>query len=65
MPRYAGKLPSTLERSPPKAQRTYLQTLKSAEKEYGPGEKASRTAFAALKYSFEKVGDHWVPKKQG
>ncbi|MGE5491382.1 MAG: ChaB family protein [Actinomycetota bacterium] len=61
--RQAGKLPSTLERSPVKAQRTYLETLENAEKQYGPGEKASRTAYAALKQSFEKVGDHWEPKK--
>lgn len=64
MPRQAGKLPSTLEKSPAKAQRTYLKTLENAEKEYGSGEKASRTAYAALKHSFEKVGDHWEPKKR-
>lgn len=29
---------------------------------YGEGERAHRTAFAALKHSFEKVGDHWEPK---
>lgn len=56
------KLPATLKRSPAKAQRTYAKTLKSAEEEYGPGERAGRTAFAALKHSFEKVGDHWEPK---
>ena len=26
------------------------------------GQRAHRTAFAALKHSFEKVGDHWEPK---
>jgi len=30
--------------------------------EYGEGERAHRTAFAALKHSFEKKGDHWVAK---
>lgn len=55
-------LPSTLERSPGKAQRTYSKTLQSAAKEYGPGERASRTAFASLKHGFEKVGDHWEAK---
>lgn len=64
MPRQAGKLPSTLEKSPAKAQRTYLKTLENAEKEYGSGEKAARTAYAALKHGFEKVGDHWEPKKR-
>ena len=62
MPPY--KLPGTLERSPKKAQRTYLKTLESAEQEYGDGERAHRTALAAVKHSFEKVGDHWEPKKE-
>jgi cation transport regulator ChaB len=55
-------LPSTLKRSPKKAQDTYLKTLESAEQSYGEGERAHRTALAALKHSFEKVGDHWEPK---
>jgi hypothetical protein len=55
-------IPSTLERSPAKAQRTYAETLQHAEKEYGKGERASRTAYASLKHGFEKVGDHWEPK---
>ncbi len=58
-----SKLPSTLERSPKKAQETYLKTLEHAEKEYGDGARAHRTAFASLKHSFKKEGDHWVPKK--
>jgi len=56
------ELPSTLERSPAKAQRTYAETLKHAEAEYGKGERASRTAYASLKHGFEKVGDHWQAK---
>ncbi|ANQ84968.1 ChaB family protein [Azoarcus olearius] len=63
MPRQSPQLPATLRRSPAKAQRTYAKTLESAEREYGPGERASRTAIAALKHSFEKVGDHWEAKK--
>ena len=56
-------LPSTLERSPKKAQRTYAETLQSAHETYGGDEeRAHRTAFAAVKHSFEKVGDHWEPK---
>jgi len=55
-------LPSTLERSPAKAQRTYAETLKHAEAEYGKGERAGRTAYASLKHGFEKVGDHWEAK---
>ena len=56
-------LPSTLKRSPKKAQRTWIETHDSAAKEYGDGERAHRTAFAALKHSFKKVGDHWEPKR--
>lgn len=55
-------LPSTLRRSPAKAQRTWIKTHDSAVKEYGEGARAHRTAFAALKHSFRKQGDHWVPK---
>lgn len=56
------KLPETLKRSPAKAQRTWLKVHDNAVKEYGEGARAHRTAFAALKHSFEKVGDRWVPK---
>lgn len=57
-----NRMPGTLKRSPPKAQKTYAKTLENAEREYGNGERASRTAYAALKHTFEKVGDHWEPK---
>ena len=57
-------MPSTIERSPKKAQDTYVKTHDSAVEEYGEGERAHRTAFAALKHSFEKVGDHWEPKSK-
>lgn len=56
------ELPRTLERSPAKAQRTYAKALASARQTYGPGERAGRTAFGALKHTFQKVGDHWEPK---
>ncbi len=55
-------MPSTLKRSPQKAQRTWIKTHDAAVKEYGEGERAHRTAFSALKHSFKKVGDHWEPK---
>jgi cation transport regulator ChaB len=58
------ELPSTLARSPEKAQRTWVETHDSAVEEYGEGERAHRTAFAAVKHSFEKVGDHWEAKEQ-
>src|SRR3954449_8154242 len=55
-------VPSTIARSDDKAVRTYKKTLESAEETYGDGERAHRTAFAALKHTHEKVGDHWEPK---
>jgi cation transport regulator ChaB len=58
------ELPSTLERSPKKAQDTWVAAHDSAVDEYGEGERAHRTAFAALKHSFEKVGDHWEAKAE-
>jgi cation transport regulator ChaB len=57
-------LPSTIKRSPKKAQKTYAETLDSAIEQYGDGERAHRTALSSLKHSFEKVGDHWEPKKK-
>jgi hypothetical protein len=56
------RLPSTLARSPNKAQETYIHTLESAEQTHGDGEAAHRIALSALKHSFEKVGDHWERK---
>ena len=56
------EMPSTLRRSPRKAQETWAKTHDAAVDEYGEGEQAHRTAFASLKHSFEKVGDHWEPK---
>jgi cation transport regulator ChaB len=56
------ELPSTLQRSGAKAQRTYAKAHDSAVDEYGEGERAHRVAFAALKHTHEKVGDHWEPK---
>jgi hypothetical protein len=58
------RLPSTLKRSPAKAQATYIHTLESAEETHGDGEAAHRIAFGSLKHSFEKVGDHWEAKDE-
>ena len=55
-------VPSTLRRSPEKAQRTYEETLASAEREYGDEARAHRVAWGAVKHSYEKAGDHWEPK---
>ncbi|QCQ91367.1 ChaB family protein [Rhodococcus sp. SGAir0479] len=57
------ELPETLRRSPAKAQRTFAKAHDAAMEEYGDDERAHRVAYAALKHSFEKVGDHWEPKE--
>ncbi|MBV9543158.1 MAG: ChaB family protein [Chloroflexi bacterium] len=55
-------LPSTLQRSDKRAQEIFIKTHESAVKTYGEGERAHRTAFAALKHEYRKSGDRWVPK---
>jgi cation transport regulator ChaB len=57
------EVPSTLQRSPEHAQEIFEKTLDSANETYGPGERAHRTAFAAVKHEYEKVGDHWEEKE--
>jgi cation transport regulator ChaB len=57
------ELPSTLLRSPKHAQEIWSAAHDSAVETYGEGERAHRTAFAALKHSYEKVGDHWEEKE--
>lgn len=59
------RVPSTLQRSPEKAQETFTETLESAEQvrgHEGDQQYAHRVAFAAVKHQFEKVGDHWEQK---
>ena len=60
-----SELPSTLQRSPKKAQRTFAKAHDSAADEYGDEGRANQVAWAAVKHSFEKVGDHWEPKEGG
>ncbi len=57
-----GELPSTLQHSDAKAQRTFANAHDSAAEEYGEGERAHRVAYSALKHTHEKVGDRWEPK---
>ena len=59
------ELPSTLQRSPKKAQRTFAKAHDSAVDEYGDEKRANQVAWAAVKHSFEKVGDHWERKDGG
>ena len=59
------ELPSTLQRSDDKAKHTYAKTHDSALETYdGDEQAANRVAFAALKHTHEKVGDHWEPKEE-
>ena len=60
-----SELPSTLQRSEKKAQRTFTKAYDSAMGEYGDDERAARTAWSAVKHSFQKVGDHWEKKEGG
>lgn len=59
-----SELPDTLQRSGGRAQRTFAKTHDAAAEQYGEGERAHRTAYAALKHTHEKVGDHWQPKDE-
>jgi cation transport regulator ChaB len=59
-----SELPGTLQRSDEKAQHTYAKTLDSAEETYDDDRAAHQVAFAALKHTHEKVGDHWEPKEK-
>src|ERR1700730_1979577 len=56
------EMPSTIQRSDEKAQRTWGKAHDRAVQTYGEGEQAHRTAFSALKHTHEKVGAHWEPK---
>ena len=60
-----NELPSTLRRSPDKAQRTFAKAHDSALGEHGDERRANQVAWAAVKHSFEKVGDHWEKKAGG
>ncbi|MCU0300520.1 MAG: ChaB family protein [Candidatus Nanopelagicales bacterium] len=56
------ELPSPVARSDAKARRTFAKAHDAAAAEYGEGERAHRVAYAALKHTYEKVGDHWERK---
>jgi anti-anti-sigma factor len=59
----AGELPGTLKRSSKDAQETFTRALTSAVQAYGEGDQAVRAAYAEFKRTFEKRGDHWIPKQ--
>lgn len=58
------ELPSTLRRSDAKAQRTFAKAHDSAAEQYDDDRRAHQVAFAAVKHTHEKVGDHWEPKDE-
>lgn len=58
-----SELPSTLQRSSPKAQRTFAKAHDTAMKEYGTEGRAHRVAYAALKRKYRKQGNRWVRDK--
>ena len=64
MPTKKEDLPSTVQRSPRKVQRTYAETLDRAEEQYDSEERAHRTAWSAVKHIAEKRGDHWELKDE-
>jgi cation transport regulator ChaB len=59
------ELPSTLQRSDDKAQRTFAKAHDSAAESYDDERRANQVAWAAVKHTHEKVGDHWEPKEGG
>lgn len=59
----AGRLPGTLQRSSKEAQQTFTRAHASAVRAYGEGDQAYRAAYTELKRTFEKRGDHWIPKQ--
>jgi cation transport regulator ChaB len=59
------ELPSTLQRSDAEAQRTFAKAHDSAAESYDDEQRANQVAWAAVKHTHEKVGDHWEPKEGG
>ena len=59
-----NELPSTLQRSGAKAQRTFAKAHDAGAEQYGSEARAHRVTYAALKHSFEKVGDRWERKRR-
>jgi cation transport regulator ChaB len=59
-----SELPSTLQRSDTKAKQTFAKTYDSAIEQYDDEQRAHQVAFASLKHTHEKVGDHWEPKDE-
>jgi cation transport regulator ChaB len=59
-----SELPTTLQKSPAKAQQTFAAAHDAAAEQYGDEGRAYRVAFSAVKHTFEKVGDRWEAKDE-
>jgi hypothetical protein len=59
----ATGLPGALQRSCREAQETFVGALGDAVRAHGQCDQAYRIAYAVLKQSFEKRGDHWIAKR--
>ena len=64
MRRRKTSCPARCVRSSPKAQRTFAKAHDAAAEQYDSAERAHRVAYAAVKHSYEKVGDHWEAKEE-
>lgn len=60
-----NELPTTLQNSGGKAQRTFTKAYDAAMDQYGDEQRAHQVAYAALKHTHEKVGDRWKKKPRG
>ncbi|WP_447978027.1 ChaB family protein [Candidatus Nitrospira bockiana] len=58
------EIPETIRRSDKHAQEIWTKTHDSAVETYGEGARAHRVAYASLKHSYKKEGDHWVKKAE-
>ncbi len=58
------ELPSTLRRSDEKAQRTFAKAYDAAMEQYDDEQRAHQVAYAAVKHTHERIGDHWEPKDE-
>lgn len=59
-----SELPSPVQRSDAHAQATFAKTYDAAMEEYRDQARANATAYASLKHTYEKVGDHWEAKDE-
>jgi anti-sigma B factor antagonist len=58
----AGDLPGTPGRSPQEARQRFTRALTRAAQVHGDGDQAFRAAYAELKHTVEKRGDHRIPE---